>query len=117
MTNSRTLNALIGAIVTFGLSFTVVSPVIGGAVAAWLGAGDKFDSQQVGALSGLIAVLPIVLVVVLISVTGLGGFSAAFVLVLFSIGFLVAFFSILGAAGGYLGWYLLKDSRIPGQRA
>lgn len=117
MTDNRTINVVIGSIVTIALSFTLISPVIGGAVAAWLEAGDKYDSQQIGALSGVIAALPLVVVVGLIAVSGLLGPSASFVLSFVAIGFLLAFFGILGMAGGYLGWYLLDDSRLPRQQA
>ncbi len=64
MTNSRFLNALIGAVVTLVLYFTGVGPVLGGTVAAWLEEGDKAASIWVGALSAIIAILPIILVLV-----------------------------------------------------
>lgn len=52
------INGLIGAVVTVILSFTVVSPIVGGAVAGYL---EKTDGVRVGAISGGIAVLPLLL--------------------------------------------------------
>ncbi len=63
-TDNTLLNAVIGAIATFGLSFTGISPVLGGALAAYLEGGDTGDGLRVGALSGLIAALPLGLLVV-----------------------------------------------------
>ena len=63
MTDSRLLNAIIGAVVTFVLSFTVASPILGGAVAAWLEGGDQSESLRVGALSGVIVLVPVLIFV------------------------------------------------------
>jgi len=49
----------IGAVATIGLSFTGISPVLGGALAAYLDGGDTENGLRVGALSGGIASLPV----------------------------------------------------------
>lgn len=116
MTDSRFLNAVIGAVVTLVLSFTGFSPVVGGAVAAWLEEGDKDESIRIGALSGVIAALPFLLLVPLV-VFGAVGYRAAFVILGLVVVLLIGLFVGLSALGGYLAYYLLKDRRIPGQRS
>ncbi len=115
MTDSRFLNALIGAVVTLVLSFTGFSPVIGGAIAAWLEEGDKKASVLVGALSGAIALLPVFLLLVGLF-TGVAGVTAAILFLVLSTAFLTIFIIGLGALGGYLAYYVMKDRRIPGTR-
>jgi|APHM01.1.fsa_nt_gi hypothetical protein len=61
-TGDTWMNALIGAAVTVVTSFTGVSPVIGGAVAGYL---NRVDGATVGALSGALAAVPLVLLVFL----------------------------------------------------
>jgi hypothetical protein len=58
------LNAVIGAVVTVVLSFTTVSPILGGAVAGYLQQESRRDGARVGAISGGIAFLPFILLVV-----------------------------------------------------
>ena len=113
MTDHRGLNALIGAIITILLSFTTVSPIIGGAVAAWLEAGDKAESIRVGLLSGIFALVPILLFLV--------GFFFIFmgpgrVVLLLTLGLALMTVIIVGlsALGGFLAYYLMQDPRIPG---
>ena len=119
------LNAVIGAVVTVVLSFTVFSPVIGGGVASYLQRGDSATGVRVGALSGAIAAIPFLLFIFLISGFvftgsmmggGMGGGLAVpggFV-VLFLIG---AIFALiwnvgLGALGGYLGVYVANETDL-----
>lgn len=100
------INALIGAVVTIVLSFTMVSPVLGGIAAGYL---QRENGARIGALSGIFASIPIVLF----------GFAAITFLVFAAaqaiFGFLVFVFLAvlvpvyiigLGALGGYLGVYL-----------
>jgi len=49
-TDNTLLNAVIGAVATIGLSFTGISPVLGGALAAYLDGGDTENGLRVGAL-------------------------------------------------------------------
>lgn len=113
------LNAFIGAVVTVVTSFTVVSPVLGGAVAAYLDGADRSRGVRVGAISGVIASIPLALVFLLIAVVfsflGFGGWEGLGVgLVAIGITFLVflaiALYTVgLSALGGYLGGMLGED--------
>jgi hypothetical protein len=60
MADDSLVHALIGAVVTILLSFTGFSPLIGGAVAGYL---HKDDGLRVGAISGAIASIPLVLII------------------------------------------------------
>ncbi len=113
-TDSTLLNALIGAIATFLLSFTGISPILGGALAAYLEGGETRDGLRVGALSGVIASLPLVLVVLLgfafypVSTdvgVALGGIALLFVVVALIAGYVVA----LSALGGVIGIYVKNE--------
>lgn len=55
------LTAVIGAVVTLVLSFTVFSPLLGGGVAGYLQRGNRAGGIRVGALSGAIAAIPFLL--------------------------------------------------------
>ncbi len=117
MTDSRLLNAIIGAVVTFVLSFTVASPILGGAVAAWLQNGDQSESVRIGALSGVIALVPILIFVPFIFlfgiVGGIGGAGFAFFFFAFIFVFAAVFVVGLSALGGYIAYYLMQDRRVP----
>src|SRR6056297_254859 len=112
------LNALVGAIATTVLSFTGISPLLGGAVAGYLnsdGEPDGGDGLRVGALSGAIASIPIVglllLGLVLLPFLGLFGFpleagiAVGGVVVFGAIIVIggVAYTVVLSALGGLLG--------------
>ena len=104
--SSTLLNGLIGAVVTILLSFTIVSPIVGGAVAGYL---EQTDGVRVGAIAGAIAVIPLLLVGVLFfGVFTTGGMPVAmgiiFILFLLVVG--IIWTIGLGALGGYLGVYL-----------
>jgi hypothetical protein len=113
------LNAVIGAVVTVLTSFVPLSPVIGGAVAGYL---QRRDGPTVGALSGVLAAIPLVAVfglflAVFAAVIGLGapteflafGALGAIGLVLLFLG-LVVISAVLGALGGLLGVYLYEET-------
>lgn len=113
------LNAGIGAIVTIVLSFTGISPVLGGAVAGYLQRGTRRAGAKVGGISGAFAFLPFVGVLVL----GFGFFLAGpmmggvgvpggveLLIVLFVVVPLLLLWNVgLGAVGGYLGTYLREE--------
>jgi len=110
-TDNTLLNAVVGAVATIGLSFTGISPVLGGALAAYLDGGDTGNGLRVGALSGAIASLPvaaILLVAILfLPFTGdlglaVGGFLFVLVIVAMAAGFTVALSALGGAIGSYL---------------
>ena len=56
------LNALIGGIVGIVLSFIPFSTVIGGGIAGYLEGGGSTAGAKVGALAGLVAFVPFVLI-------------------------------------------------------
>jgi hypothetical protein len=113
-------NALVGAAVSVVLSLTgiggLVAPLVGGGVAGYLNREEGFT---VGALSGILSVFPVVLLFVLfgsviLSFVPVGGAAvgagAAFVLLVVIAAF--AFFSVLGAVGGYVGEYLYREDVV-----
>ena len=109
-TPNTVLNAVIGAVVTIVLSVTMFSPILGGAAAGYL---EKRDGLRVGAISGAIASLPILLFGVLAMVFfGLFALQASvFFLVLLLVGFPFVLLYVVGlsALGGILGVYLVEE--------
>lgn len=119
MVSDSTLHALIGAVVTVVFSFIPFSPVLGGGVAAYLNDADTSDGVRIGALSGLIAAVPLLLfgllafaIFGLFTVSGPGmngmalGLGGLFVLLLVGV-VAVAYTVGLSALGGYLGAYFV----------
>lgn len=111
-TSDTLVNALIGAVVTVVTVFLVpFSPVLGGAVAGYLQGGDNDDGLKVGALSGVIALVPVLLLAPLVLfffVIEPFFALAMLVLSLFFVAFLAAYTVGLSALGGIVGVYL-KD--------
>lgn len=126
------MNALIGGVVTLvTVGFVPFSPVLGGAISGYLEGGETSDALRVGVYSGLIALLPMVLLVVLAStlvgvigiglgpgafmpMNGMPWFGAslgAFVVVVFVVvGFVyVVAFSALGS---FLGNYVKNETDV-----
>lgn len=117
MADDSTMNALIGGVVTIVLSFTGFSPILGGAVAGYL---NQRDGVRVGILSGLVALVPMVL-----GMFFLGGFIGLFAMfggrggmmaggvglffMLFAFVFFAVFIVGLSALGGYIGEYLYDE--------
>lgn len=113
-TDNTLLNAVVGAVATIGLSFTGISPVLGGALAAYLDGGDTKAGLRVGALSGLIASIPVgaILAIALVFLplagdlgVAIGGLVIVVVIVVISVGYTVA----LSALGGAIGIYLADE--------
>lgn len=108
------LNALIGGVVGVVLSFIPFSTVLGGGVAGYLEGGESTDGAKVGALAGLVALVPFVfifgIVLFFIPVMVSPGFQAAiWVSILFILCIATVYtvgFSILG---GVLGVYLKEE--------
>jgi hypothetical protein len=111
MADDSLVHALIGAVVTILLSFTGISPLIGGAVAGYL---HERDGLRVGAISGVMASVPLVLII-LVGATflaivpdplaaGLGLLAILFVIV-----FLGGITVALSAAGGWAGVYVREN--------
>ncbi|MFB6111349.1 MAG: DUF5518 domain-containing protein [Halobacteriaceae archaeon] len=117
------MNAVIGAVVSVVLSPLQFSPVLGGAVAGYLQTAETSEGVRIGAISGLLAALPIVLflgvfggifLAVLPFTEGPGMlFGAASGLVILVVVVLTVLVSVgLSAAGGYLGAYLRREDVI-----
>lgn len=115
------LNAVIGAVATVVLTFLPFSPVVGGAIAGYLQHGDQSAAIRVGALSGVLAAIPLVFVLVLLAtivpflpafgtagsitaVFGVLGIVALVISLVYSVGL-----SVLGAL---LGRYLARESPL-----
>lgn len=109
------LNALIGAIVSVVFAFLPFSTVLGGGVAGYLQRESREDGLRVGAYSGLIAAIPILLVVVFIgSVFFVGAYfepraAIGFVFVFFAVVVALVYSVGLSALGGYLGAYIANE--------
>jgi hypothetical protein len=117
---STLVSALAGAVVTVVTSFVPLSPILGGGVAAYLSGGDRSDGTRVGAISGAIATVPVLLGVVVlvgfVSLATLGvsprafGASLVFLLLLVVVFAVVVLYTVgLSALGGYLAVVLLED--------
>jgi hypothetical protein len=109
---STLTNAFVGAVVTVVLSFIPFSPVLGGAVAAYLQKGDSDESIKVGAISGVIAAAPLILLITF----GLGFLSLLplaegepvatgffWVIILISVGLILLYSVGSSAVGGFVG--------------
>lgn len=134
------LNAAIGGVVGIGTSIILgpASPIAGGGVAGYLQRGDTTDGATVGAISGLIALIPFLLFFVLFAVVGVTpviGFMGMFPpdpvmdapkeFAIFSggvFGFFFLFVAIVGvllavgagALGGILGVYVATETDLGG---
>ncbi|MFB6069529.1 MAG: DUF5518 domain-containing protein [Halanaeroarchaeum sp.] len=110
------LNAVIGAIASVVLAFLPFSPVLGGAVAGYLQKGDRSEGLRVGAYAGILAAIPLLLVVFLFG--GLIAFGAFFsaraaiggLFVLLALVFGLLYSVGLSALGGYLGAYVATET-------
>ncbi|WP_248895608.1 DUF5518 domain-containing protein [Haloplanus halobius] len=121
MVSDSTLHALIGAVVTVVLSFIPFSPVLGGGVAAYLNDADYDTGIRIGAISGVIASIPLFLGIFLVLAVGtfmLGFgpqphmvFGIGGIIFLFVFGVLISLVYTVGlsALGGYLGAYVVED--------
>lgn len=113
------LNAVIGAVVSVILAFLPFSPLLGGGVAGYLQKGSREDGLRVGAISGLITMLPLFVIgslfggalLPLIGIDPAAAFGvAAFLMVV--IGFVLLYTVALAAIGGYIGVYLATETDI-----
>ncbi|WP_373189822.1 DUF5518 domain-containing protein [Halolamina sp.] len=121
------LNGLIGSIVSVLLSFLPFSTVLGGAVAGYLEGGDAADGAKVGTIGGLIAFVPVVLIILVVALfvpvagmgmqmgTGMGllggGVALAFWVSLFALLLFAAVYTVgFSVLGGVLGVYLKENA-------
>jgi MFS family permease len=114
-----TAMALAGAVVTIVTSFVPLSPILGGLVAGYLRGGSKGEGARVGAYAGVVATLPLALVLLFVG----GGFAivagevaiagpvTAFVVgaIVLSVLVTAVYMAALSALGGYFGVSLSKD--------
>jgi len=120
-------NAFVGAVVSVVFSFVPFSPLLGGGVAAYLQKGDSDESIRVGAISGLMAAAPLVLIVSFVfgflSLVTLAeaepvatGFFGLILLV--AAGAILAYTVGLSAVGGFVGHVVLdrQERREPRRR-
>lgn len=117
-------NAVIGAIVTaITAAFLPFSPVLGGALSGYLHGGTRKEALRVGTLSGIFALLPLLLIFFLVMTFFLAAFASAggaasaegalgFVFVLVGLVFAAAYVIGLSAAGGWLGHYIAQDTDV-----
>jgi len=125
MTEGDTLtNALVGAVATVILTpFIPLAPLAGGAVSGYLQDGRSDDGLRVGAISGAIALVPVILFSFLVItimgsiLAGFGGPGAALggfgtflivVVVLFAAIYVVG----LSLLGGWIGNYLKVEADV-----
>lgn len=115
-----TTNAIVGAAVTVVLSFVPLSPVLGGIVAGYLQEGERMDGARAGGLSGLVAAVPVALLLVFViggllavaaEIGASGAIGIAVVAVVFSLLVAVLYLIALSALGGYVGVYLSERER------
>lgn len=110
---NTTLNALIGAAVSVVLGFVPFSPILGGAVAGYLEGGDLRDGASVGAISGVLAAIPPIVVFALLSVVlvfGPEGGIWGVVLIILAIVLAVVTYTVgLSILGGAISVYLVKE--------
>ncbi|WP_276259404.1 DUF5518 domain-containing protein [Haloglomus litoreum] len=104
-------NAIVGAVTSAVFGFVPFSPVLGGAVAGYLQRGDRDVGLRVGGLSGLLAALPVVVVLLFVFVGLVAGATGSEALPVVAVAAAVTavallfalLFSVgLGAAGGLL---------------
>ena len=112
---SRYVNALIGAVVTIVVSFVPFSPIVGGGVAGYLEKATPRDGAVTGAISGLMATVPVALVFLfVVPFVGFFDIGAAVVtgfVFVFVFAFVVLYTVGLSALGGFLGAYIAEDQR------
>lgn len=115
---SYVLTAVLGAVASALLSFLPFSPAIGGAAAGYLEHGASGRTTATGALSGLLATAPLVLLGAFVLgglVAGLLDVGASGLAVVAGTALLVALAVVatvgagLGAAGGYAGGLVAAD--------
>lgn len=111
--------AVLGALVTVFTSFVPFSTLLGGGVAGYLWRRTDGSATKVGAISGLLALLPAAVLVLFV----FGGLSAGALAIgegtgallavglgVFLVVFLAALSAALGGLGGYVGGRLADDT-------
>ncbi|CCQ33762.1 hypothetical protein HLRTI_001679 [Halorhabdus tiamatea SARL4B] len=113
------LNAVIGAVVTVVFTFLPFSPVVGGSIAGYLQGGDQSAAIRVGTLSGVLAAIPLVVVLMLLATIvpflpafGTAGSITAVFGVLGIVALVISLFYSVGLSvlGALLGRYLSRET-------
>ncbi|WP_458185104.1 DUF5518 domain-containing protein [Haladaptatus sp. NG-WS-4] len=109
--DKRLIHAIIGAVVTIVTAFIPFSPVLGGALAAYLEDSNTDDGVRIGAISGAIATVPMILAGFLfVSIFAFGGVPGGFLVFLVLLGVFALLYTMgLSALGGYVGAYLAAE--------
>lgn len=112
--SSTAINALIGAAAGVILSFVPFSTLLGGAIAGYLESGDGRDGVRVGAIAGVIMLIPMTLMGMFFMFFFLGfgnpGAPIAFGIMAIFMLLISALYTVgLSAVGGYLGIYLKHE--------
>lgn len=111
------VNALIGGVTSIVLAFLPFSPLVGGFVSGYLHDADRRAAVRVGALAGLVALVPLLFVGLLVFLVAAGGIlagvpraSIVFLFLVFVAGTFALLYTVgLSAAGGYLGAIVAED--------
>lgn len=111
--SSTVINALIGAAAGIILSFVPFSTLLGGAIAGYLEGGESSAGLRVGAIAGVIMLIPMTLMgMFFLFLFGIGttGAPIAFGLMAMFMLLMSAVYTVgFSAAGGYLGIYLKHE--------
>ncbi|WP_458206929.1 DUF5518 domain-containing protein [Haladaptatus sp. NG-SE-30] len=109
--DNRLIHAVIGAVVTIVTAFVPFSPILGGAVAAYLNDANTDAGVRIGAISGAIATIPMILVGFLfVGLVAFGGVPGGFLVFLVLLGVFALLYTMgLSALGGYIGAYLADE--------
>jgi len=110
--------AMLGAVITVFTSFLPFSPAIGGAVAGYLERSESTRTVTVGAIAGLLPVIPVVTLSLFLLVGLFSGLAAidrtvsavpAAAVIFFTMMVVATVGPVLGALGGYVGGRLAED--------
>ena len=120
--DNTVVNALVGAVATIFITpFLPFAPIFGGAVAGYLEGGTSGDGLRVGVISGLIAVIPLFVFLILlgnlfilflaaagVSAPELAGLGITILVVVFLS--VLVYVVALSAIGGWAGAYLQRET-------
>lgn len=109
---SNTLvNALIGGVAGVVLSMVPFSPVLGGGIASYLNGGTHEDGLRIGALAGLVMLLPyLIFLPVALFMLGIAAVGPEFLVLLLVVSAIFGLYTVgLSALGGYLGIYVREE--------
>lgn len=106
--SSTPIDGLVGGVAGVVLSFVPLSTLLGGAVAGYLEGGRPADGLTVGAIAGLVMLVPFAgILSFLLLFLGFGGMAASFGVMAVLVLIVSALYTVgLSVLGGYLGWYV-----------